>query len=234
MNALPFLAFALLGLIVVPRNGNSSRQWTLLGVIGVASFLALIRLHATGGYCTSRHALILAMISFGAAAFGIDRLFGFLSEIALSRLRRPLRLLAWPLALVALFAAEGSNLVGRLNPEFGGYRTAGQWLAEHASEQSHVVDVTGWSQFYASRPGYTFADLIAAPGDPAARWVVVRESHLKGPWLYCKQLSALVEGLKPVATFYGDGKRPTRVYVFDRAAKLAELAAKGVESVRKR
>ena len=231
----PLAVFAVLGLILVPRRGDPSRQWTLLGVIGVASFLALLRLHATGGYCTSRHALILAMIGFGAAAFGLDRVVVKLSEVAWPSLQPSLRQLAWPLAFAALFALEGSSLVDRLNPEFGGYRTAGQWLAEHASDQNHVVDVTGWSQFYGGRPaGYTFANLIEAPGDPAARWVVVREAHLKGPWLYCRQLSTLVDGLKPVATFYGDGKRPTRVYVFDRAPKLAEVASKAGESSRKR
>ena len=64
-----------------------------------------------------------------------------------------------------------------------------------------MVDVTGWSQFYGRREGYTFENLVAAQGDPAARWVVAREAHLKGPWEYCGRLRALVDGLEPVAVF---------------------------------
>ena len=231
----PLALLAFVGLILASRESGATRQWTLLSVIGVASFLALMRLHATGGYCTSRHALILAMIGFGAAAYGIDRLFGYIRSLASPRFEGMARFVAWPVVFLAVFAYAGPSLVDRLNPEFGGYHEAGDWLAENTSEQAHVVDVTGWSLFYGGRSGYTFADLIAAPGDPAARWVVVREAHLRGPWLYCKQLSALVEGLEPVATFLGDDdKRPTRVYVFDRAPKLAELAAKSSQVSRTR
>ena len=69
------------------------------------------------------------------------------------------------------------------------------------------------------RPGYTFADLILAPGDPDLRWVVARENHLLGPWTYCGRLRELTGTLKPVAVF-PERPRPdeAKVYVFERPA----------------
>jgi hypothetical protein len=91
------------------------------------------------------------------------------------------------------------------------------------------VDVTGWSQFYGDREaGYTFENLVAAPGDPDARWVVVREAHLKGPWEYCQRLRSLVDGLAPAAEFHGSARRrPTTVYVFDRRPTIARREPSG-------
>jgi hypothetical protein len=107
---------------------------------------------------------------------------------------------------------------------FDGYREAGRWLARKADEgdASRVVDVTGWAHFYGGRTGYTFENLVAAPADPDARWVVAREAHLKGPWEYCGRLRALVDGLTPVEVFRGAARRHvTKVYVFDRRPAVA-------------
>src|SRR5690606_34864403 len=91
-----------------------------------------------------------------------------------------------------------------LNAPFRGYRMAADWLAAKAEPGATVVDATGWALFYASRDGYTFANLHLAPGDPAARYVVARENHLYGPWGYCKMLYSLVKGRQPVAVFPED------------------------------
>ena len=65
--------------------------------------------------------------------------------------------------------------------------------------------------------GYTFANLVQAPADPSVRWVVARESHLRGPWGYCDQLRSLVGDAAPVAVFRGENPRHTvKVMVFDR------------------
>ena len=91
-----------------------------------------------------------------------------------------------------------------------------------------MVDVTGWSQFYGRRDGYTFENLVAAPADPSARWVVAREAHLKGPWEYCGRLRDLVDGLEPVEVFRGSvRRRPTKVYLFDRQPLIARANAPG-------
>jgi hypothetical protein len=225
----PLLALAVFGLVAARPSGPPARTWTLLAVIGAASALALVRLHATGGYCSPRHALIPALILIPAAAAGLCRL----AERA-SGGRKRVAALAVAGAVAGLAAVWAPETLAPVNAGMGGYKEAGRWLADHAGAGSRVVDVTGWSQFYSRRPGYTFENLVAAPGDPAARWVVVREAHLTGPWEYCRRLSALVEGRTPVRVFLGSaGRRPTRVLVFDRQSPLALRTGAPGEAVRR-
>ncbi len=163
--------------------------------------------------------MILALIAVPAAAAGLNRL---LTRAAGYTGRFPARGVGWAAAVVALVAVNAPEALAPLNPGMEGYRQAGHWLARNSGEGSRVVDVTGWSQFYGRRDGFTFENLVAAQGDPAARWVVAREAHLKGPWEYCKRLRALVDGLEPVQVFRGAaGRRPTKVYVFDRQPRIA-------------
>lgn len=211
---IPLAPFILVGLVFLRPGGESARGWTLIGVVTVASLLALVRLHATGGYCSARHAMILMLIAAPTAAFGISRLIALV----------PARLapFTWSAALAAVVVCYGSDALAPLNEGMGCYRAAAQWLAAHSAEDSMIVDVTGWSQFYGGRGGYTFANLEAAAADPNARWVVAREAHLKGPWQYCERLRSLVDGLEPAQVFDGAaGGRPTRVYVFDRHERLS-------------
>jgi hypothetical protein len=118
--------------------------------------------------------------------------------------------------------------------ELGGYRPAAQWLAEHSTKAEHVVDLTGWSQFYAERDGYAFANLHDVAREPNVRFVIARESHVKGPWPYCARLRELIGDRKPVETF---PKVPTRgvaqVYVFDRLAD-APVEAIGQRAVERK
>ena len=165
--------------------------------------------------------MILAMLLLPAAGFGLTRTVATLSALAPGRGRKAL---AWGSASLALALTFGPRTLAPVNEGLGGYKEAGRWLAARAGEPGRVVDVTGWSQFYGGRDGYTFENLISAPSDPDARWVVVREAHLAGPWSYCKQLDALVQGLTPVHVFAGPtagGSRPTRVLVFDRRPAVA-------------
>ncbi len=220
----PLLTLAILGLLGVRPRDAAARQWRMLGVIGVASILALMRLHATGGYCSARHAMILSLILLPAAAFGLDWLIGWGLVFAKNWVpdRPPLKRLSWGVVLLFFAVINGSEILAPVNQGMDGYRQAGDWLAAHSSDQSHVVDVTGWSQFYGRRDGFTYESLVAAPADPMARWVVVREAHMKGPWEYCQRLRALVDGLEPVEVFRGSSRRrPTKVYVFDRQPRLA-------------
>ena len=214
----PLVPFFVLGLIVLRPREASARQWRLLAVIGVASVLALIRLHATGGYCSPRHAMILMIVAIPTAASGFAWILDGLTGASPVWHR-----LGWAAALALLVVGQRSELLLPVNAGLGGYREAGRWLATHSREGGRVVDVTGWSQYYGGREGYTFENLIAASSDRAARWVVAREAHLKGPWEYCARLRALVEGLPPVAEFRGTSgdARPTRVYLFDRQPLLA-------------
>jgi hypothetical protein len=228
----PLVPLALVGLIGLRPRGPEARQWTLMAVIGGASLLALVRLHATGGYCSPRHALVLVLILIPAAGAGlvglIDRITGFMPRRGgLGSGPAPVRLRAVALAaaLAGLAGILAPEILAPVNEGLQGYKAAGRWLAAHAGDDrdAAIVDVTGWSQFYGGRTGgYTFENLAVAPDDPAARWVVARESHLVGPWYYCKQLDSLVAGRAPVQVFVGTSRRrPTRVFVFDRQASLA-------------
>jgi hypothetical protein len=224
----PFLALAAIGLFGMRRSpgGGLFRQAKLLALIWAASLLALTRLHATGGYCSPRHVLILAIITIPCAGSGLRVILDALSNGAAVWWNRvvPVHRIGWAVAFSLIVAGNHRELLAPVGDGFDGYREAGRWLAQRAAEgdASRVVDVTGWTHFYGGRTGYTFENLVAAPADPGARWVVVREAHLKGPWEYCGRLRALVAGLAPVALFRGSaGSHPTKVYVFDRLPLLA-------------
>jgi len=123
----------------------------------------------------------------------------------------------WILVIGGLIAGQWPAIRRPINDEFAGYRHAARYVAAHVPPGTKVADVTGWTLYYAGRPGYTFADLILAPGDPDLRWVVAREAHLLGPWSYCGKLRELTGDLKPVATFPGQpGPGQAKVYVFKR------------------
>ncbi len=215
----PFWGLGILVFGLTSRDGLA-RQWRLLTVIGLASLLALIRLHATGGYCSPRHAMILSFIAIPTAAAALNWLLAQAARLVNDRV--PVRSFGWVALLLGLCLFHAEEILAPLNQGMDGYRQAGHWLAAHSAEGSRVVDVTGWSQFYGQRLGYTFANLIEAQGDPKARWVVAREAHLKGPWEYCQRLRDLVNDRPPIAVFRGSvGQRPTKIYLFDRQPELA-------------
>ncbi len=75
----PLLAMALLGLVVMPPVPARARTLLFFGIILLASAVGLIRLHATGGYCTVRHALIPGILLSLAAAHGLAWLMARIS-----------------------------------------------------------------------------------------------------------------------------------------------------------
>jgi 4-amino-4-deoxy-L-arabinose transferase-like glycosyltransferase len=230
----PLIPLAVVGLWASVRRGGEERAWKLVGVIGIASILALARLHATGGYCSPRHALILAVVLIPSSAAGLAWLIGMTTARAAVPAR--LRSVAVGVAAACLGAWDLPATLAPVNEGLGGYRDAGRWLARRPGGDSKVIDVTGWSQFYGRQTGYTFEDLVAAPADPSARWVVAREAHLVGPWEYCRRLRDLVDGLEPVEVFAGSArhrKRATRVLVFDRSPRLAVRPGPGPDTARR-
>jgi 4-amino-4-deoxy-L-arabinose transferase-like glycosyltransferase len=217
---IPLLPLALLGLILSWPPGERGRPWVFLSILMVAWGLALIRLHATGGYCTPRHAMILAYPLIASAAFGFERL---ITSIAipgrwLGQVDGRYRLgpIAWIAVLAALVVAYKPEIEAPINNQFVGYRYAGGYIEENVPPDEKVVDLTGWSLFYGKRTGYTFANLIEAMGDRSVTRVVVRDAHLQGKWEYCKQLQQLIGDRKPVVTFplQPEGKQ-SLVYIFD-------------------
>jgi 4-amino-4-deoxy-L-arabinose transferase-like glycosyltransferase len=73
-TTVPLLALAVLGLGLCRPWAERSRVWLFVAVIGGATTLALMRLHATGGYCSARHALVPALLLIAAAAAALHRL----------------------------------------------------------------------------------------------------------------------------------------------------------------
>ena len=227
---LPLLALATIGLPFAWIRSSNRRGFLLLGLVLIGWPLALVRLHATGGYCSPRHTLIVALPLLAAAAAGFRTLAAVMVMIG-KRVadREPpmgvIRLAPW--VLVAMLAlAERKALLAPVNAGAAGYRQAGLWLAEHASADEHVADVTGWSQFYGARAGYVFANLIEAPADPALRWVIVRDAHLQGPWPYCERLRGLVVGAKLVVRFPPTASAGrSRVSIYERPRRAPEQQA---------
>ncbi len=226
----PLLPLALVGLIVGAPSGTKPRQALLIAIVFLGSFAGLMRLHATGGYCTPRHALIPSMLLVLAAARGLSwgveliRIPGRWFNLCEERLGPgPV---VYVLALAAMCAWLGPQIAKPINQGVGGYRDAGRWLVSRMSTNDRIVDVTGWSLYYARQSGYTFANLGQSASDQGVRYVVVREQHLHGPWEYCKILRSLTQGLEPAASFPEHPKSGVaRVLVFDRKKNLpAEIA----------
>src|SRR5262249_35939829 len=154
-----------------------------------------------------------------AAASGLERALARVDVQVRQRIPQKLLGVAQPvvpaLIIAGLVCSYLPRMLAPVNEGMGGYRTAGLWLRDHITPGSKVVDVTGWTLYYGRLDGYTFGTLIQAPGDPAARWVVAREAHLRGPWPYCAQLRSLVGDATPAATFHGNNRRhPTKVFIF--------------------
>ncbi len=229
----PLLLLSAYGLFVAIRRSWSSRgrSWLLLAIIGAAAVLALIRLHATGGYCSARHAMVLSLPLILAAGAGLESLLTSLPIPSTWLGLGPEEQFAagpivWVAALGGFVAWHASPLREPVNFAKAGYKHAGEWVAKEVPAGAKVVDVTGLSLYYAGHPGYTFANLIEAPGDPDLRWVVVRENHLKGPWTYCKKLSGLVDGATLRATFPPDPKPgQAKVFIYEKPERIAATAS---------
>jgi hypothetical protein len=224
---LPLLVLAPVGVFLSWRARHlEPRARLFVGLAVAGTLFALVRLHATSGYCTPRHTLTVSLLLFPAAAAGFVGL--------MERVRVPgrwvgagdERLMLGPLVWIAVLLAFGTYIstgtLGHLNPQFQGYRGAAAYVAEHVPPGEKVVDYSGWALFYGERPGYTFRQIADLPADPGVRWVVARESHLKGPWGYSRVLRDLTRGLEPVKAFPDkEGPGVARILVFDRAPIVA-------------
>ena len=222
---IPLLPLALVGFALAWPPGEKSRMWVFLSILMVAWALALVRLFATGGYCTPRHALILAYPMIMAAAFGLKRLLEMVVIPGAAvgqpgeRFRLgPIGVLLAVALLGLIYKAENQTPI---NERFAGYRDAAVYLAQHVPPGEKVVDVTGWALFYGERPGYTFATLVEALGDRDLTRLVVRDAHLNGPWEYCDWMKRIIGDRKPVAQYpeHPVDKKQSIVFVYDWSAE---------------
>ncbi len=226
---IPMIPLVLFGLACVWPPGERARPWLFMTILLGASALALVRLHATAGYCTDRHAMIIAYPLILAAAHGLRILMSKLTIpgkwVGLEDGRYSAGPLVWGLLFLGLIFLYRSDITTPINDRFLGYRLASDFVGQKADPGSRVVDLTGWTQYYAGHPGYTFATVNQTPQDPDLRWVVVRDAHLVGPWEYCELIRRIVKDRKPVATFPETPiRRQSHVYVYDLKADTAQAA----------
>jgi hypothetical protein len=218
------LPFALFGLVIALRNASRARAWLFLFVVLAVSALALLRLHALGGYCTPTHALPAGLILLVAAAAGLARLLdaawlpGRWFGLAHERLRPGPAV--WAIAVCLLCAAP---VLGSLGPHSSGpfsvYYQTGDWLAENTKADEQVLDLTDWSLFFSRRTGYGFAELYQAPADPTTRWIVTRQRDVEGSRPYCQFVREMIGGRRPVAVLpAGADAHQLEIRIYDRLA----------------
>ena len=226
----PLLVLAIVSLFAAGGNADRGRKGLFVALILIGWLLALVRLHVTGGYCTPRHAMIIALPVIAAAA----RSLGFLVDRCTARFLagatvRRRGLLSAALIVCCLLAGtvfHGRDLIAPINPGFRGYRQAGEWLAAHSPRDARVLDLKGWAAFYAERAGYKFEELAQAEHDPGLGWIVTHDALLIGPWSYCDALRRVVGDRSPVKSF-PDERRPgiAHVHIFELSGKLARAGS---------
>lgn len=200
---LPLVPFAIAGLILAGRNASRTRPTVFLAIVLAGSAVGLLRLHATAGYCSPRHALIPGMLLTLAAAHAMTAM--------VRRVSIPGRWLGlgneslrpgpavWAILLAMLVVAPNLYALGPMNPgPYAVYHHTGEWIASHVLVDERVLDMTDWSLYFSGRAGYTFADVYSAPADPHTRFIVVRDGQLDGHWPYCQVLRELIGDRQPV------------------------------------
>jgi hypothetical protein len=216
----PLVPLAVVGLIAAGRGADRARAWLFLGLVVAASMAALVRLHATGGYCTVRHALVPALVFQLAAAHGFSWLTRHTvidgERIGLGPGRVRPGPAVWAALLAAIAYATAARTPTPYTSSFAPYRMAGSWLEQRPEVDGRVLDLTDWSLFFANRAGYGIGKVEEASARPETRWVVLREAHLNGHGRSSAMARALVAGRSPVARFPDHpGPRQIQVAVYD-------------------
>jgi 4-amino-4-deoxy-L-arabinose transferase-like glycosyltransferase len=231
IQLLPLVA---IGLVMARPVPGRARSWLFFGVIVSASAIGLVRLHATGGYCTARHGLVPGMILILIAASGAVGLMERISVsgkwLGLAEQRLRLGPAVWAALLAMLLLPSRLATFG--NPTdcpFTVYYEAGDWLARNTQKENQVLDLTDWSLYFSQRPGYRFAHVYEAITDPRVRWIVLRKPHLEGHWAYSRAVHALVGDREPVALVPADprpGELQIRIYErIDPVGRVSSVAS---------
>ncbi len=239
----PLLPLAALGLLMLRPGPDRARTWLFFAVILLASVIGLVRLHATGGYCTARHGLIPGVILTLAAAHGLTWLMARISFSGKWFGMEQERLLPgpaiWAIVLTLLVVIPRCRDCGppTLDP-FNVYRDTGAWLARNTRSNERILDLTDWSLYFSRRPGYRFAHVYQAPADSQVRWVVLRKPHLDGHWNYTKVVRELVGDRDPAVLVPANprpGQLQLRIYDrFTRAARVAVGRSSDAEAATQR
>jgi hypothetical protein len=230
------LPLGLLGLLWLGPSPAMRRAGLFFAVLIVLSMFALVRLYSQAGYCTSRHALVPAIVMILLAARGLTQL---ISVVAI-----PGRWLGLPDATLQIRPAVlcavllcwiGWAVFPSLSAPklaFAPYREAGQWLASHAANDGKVLDMTNWSIYFSEKSGYAFAQIYDAARDPEIRWVVARAPHMSDSWTFGSTVRSLIGDRKPVAAFPPTSRsREVQILIYDRG-EIAKIATQPGASIR--
>jgi len=226
--------FALLGMVMAARHPARARARLFLAIVMAASAVALLRLHATGGYCTPRHALVPGMLLSLAAAHAIAEIVRTVSipgrwlGLAHERLRPGPAV--WVVLLALLIVLPRIRDLGPLNSgPYSVYHTTGEWLARNTHGAEQVLDLTDWSLYFSRRKGYAFADLYEAPADPNTRWIVVRQGQLGGHQPYSQAIRELIGQREPVAQLPpSPAPNQVQIAIYDRQARATQTTAAAI------
>jgi hypothetical protein len=228
----PLFPFALCGLGLALLRRDRARAGLLLAIILAASAVALVRLHATGGYCTARHGLIPGMLLTLTAAHAITWLMQRMTIpgrwLGLTRDGvRPGPICHAIVAAAIVFMSLKIQDLGPFNHgPYAVYHATGEWLTHHTGSGERVLDLTGWPLFFSEVRGYSFANVYEAPADPATRWIVVRQPHVDGHWYYSEVIRNLIGDRAPVAQIPPRAAaNQVQVFVYDRLAPAEPLTA---------
>ena len=227
---LPLLPFAVVGIVMAARNTARARAALFLAIVLIASAVALVRLHATAGYCTPRHALVPGMLLGLAAAHAITEIVRRISipgrwlGMANEHLRPGPAV--WAVLLAFLVVVPSTSDLGPTNPgPYSVYHHTGEWLAQNTLGNEQVLDLTDWSLYFSRRTGYKFADLYEAPADPRTRWVVVRVGQTDGTRPHCQVIRELIGGRQPVAELPPAAtSHQVKIQIYDRRVPETQTA----------
>ena len=132
-TTIPVLLLMPLGILASCASAAGRRMWLFLGIMLVLCALALGRVHMLAGYCTPRHALVVAWILTLAGGAGLGQLAAWLAKTA-GRLGGG----RWPaprieagltgFAALVLACVSAQGLAAPIDSGFAGYREAGEWL----------------------------------------------------------------------------------------------------------
>ena len=220
---LPLVPFMLLGLYLAMRGRRTA---LLLGILLCATMVALVRLHATGGYLTVRHALVPGMVLTLAAAAGLAWLTTRVAIpgrwLGLAHERFSFGPAVWAMLIALVVIAPNLRSLGPAHPgPFAVYYMTGDWLKANARAEEKVLDLTDWSLFFSRCEGYQFADVYKAPEDRAMRWIIVRNPEVEGQWHYRKIVRELLSGREPVARLPATTARgEMQISIYDRQSPV--------------
>jgi hypothetical protein len=196
--------------------------WVLL--LTCLSLTALLyRVAEKMGYLSDRHLLLVILCGSYWAVAGVIVL-GERLAIGMVRLRpdllgtRYLDRRGWSLGLLLLLTLSPlPRTLERLHAERAGFRTIGQWLAEHTSPGDFIEDPYCWASYYAGRVFLEGREDLSAE-QPPCYYVVLEKSLNPHPHLVSLAMAMIHTGDKRTVAIHCEevrrGKERAKIIVY--------------------